>query len=95
MHPRAVVVAEPLQVLLCVCAQDRALQFSVYCGIAEERKVEQIVRMNVPEETGGVLPIWPQSPQCSKSGLRVIQDWVMKRLQCRPEFSVEADALNS
>lgn len=38
MHPGAVVVAEPLQVLLCVCAQDRAFQFSVYRGIAEEEE---------------------------------------------------------
>lgn len=34
MHSRAVIVAEPFQVLLCVCSQDRALQLSVYCGIA-------------------------------------------------------------
>ncbi len=51
MHPGAVVVAEPLQVLLCVCSQDRALQFSVYCAIAEERKMGQAVRVKVPEET--------------------------------------------
>lgn len=51
MHSRAVVVAEPLQILLCVCSQDRALQFSVYCGIAEERKMKQIVTTKVPEET--------------------------------------------
>lgn len=75
MHPRAVVVAEPLQVLLCVCSQDRALQFSVYCGIAEERKMDQIVTMKAPEgacmET---LPIWQQNLQCSSnSGLREIQ----------------------
>lgn len=53
MHSRPVVVAEPLEVLLCVCSQDRALQFSVYCGIAEERKMEQIVTMKVPEGTWG------------------------------------------
>lgn len=60
MHPGAVVVAEPLQVLLCVCAQDRAFQFSVYRGIAEEeeggkkkQKMEQIVTMKEPEETWG------------------------------------------
>ena len=53
MHPRAVVVAEPLQVLLCVCTKDCALQFSVYCGIAEERKMEQMVMIKVPEETLG------------------------------------------
>lgn len=45
VHPRPVVVAEPLQILLCVCSQDCALQLSVYCGIAEERKIEQIVRI--------------------------------------------------
>lgn len=53
MHVGAVVVAEPLQVLLCVCTQDRALQLSVCCGIAEERKVEQILTMKVPAETRG------------------------------------------
>lgn len=53
MHPGAVVVAEPLQVLLCVCSQDRALQLSVYCAIAEERKVEQTGTMKAPEETRG------------------------------------------
>lgn len=53
MHPGAVVVAEPLQVLLCVCSQDCALQFSVYCGIAVERKMEQIVTMKAPEESWG------------------------------------------
>lgn len=53
MHPRAVVVAEPLQVLLCVCSQDGALQLSVYCGVAAERKMEQIVTMKVPEEAWG------------------------------------------
>lgn len=53
MHPRAVVVAEPLQVLLRVCSQDRALQLSVYCGVAAERKMEQIATMKVPEETWG------------------------------------------
>lgn len=51
MHPGSVVVAEPLQILLCVCSQDCALQFSVYCGIAEETKVEQVVRMREPEQT--------------------------------------------
>ena len=35
MHLRAVVVAEPLEVLLGVGPQDGALQFPVYCGIAE------------------------------------------------------------
>lgn len=45
VHPRSVVVAEPLQILLCVCSQDCALQLSVYCGIAEKRKIEQIVRI--------------------------------------------------
>lgn len=38
MHPGPVVVAEPLQVLLCVCGQNRALQLSVYCAVAEEEK---------------------------------------------------------
>lgn len=51
MHPGSVVVAEPLQILLCVCSQDCAFQFSVYCGIAEERKVEQTARMREPEQT--------------------------------------------
>lgn len=54
MHPGSVVVAEPLQILLCVCSQDCALQFSVYCGIAEERKVEQTARMREPEQTSCV-----------------------------------------
>lgn len=45
MHPGSVVVTEPLQILLRVCSQDCALQLSVYCGIAGERKGEQIVRM--------------------------------------------------
>lgn len=49
MHPWTVVVAEPLQVLLRVCSQDRALKLSVYCGIAEERKREQILTMKVAE----------------------------------------------
>lgn len=40
MHSGAVVVAEPLQVLLCVCAQNRALQLPVYCAVAEEKKRE-------------------------------------------------------
>lgn len=40
MHVRAMVIAEPLQVLLCVCSQDCALQFSVYCRIAEDRRTE-------------------------------------------------------
>jgi len=53
VHLWAVVVAEPLQVLLCVCSQDRALQFSVYCGITEERKMEQIETMKLPEGTSG------------------------------------------
>lgn len=62
MHPGAVVVAEPLQVLLCVRSQNRALQFSVYCGIAEERegkKAEQTVTRTVPAEIRGLMPIWP------------------------------------
>lgn len=45
MHPGSVVVAEPLQILLCVCSQDCTFQLSVYCGIAEKRKVEQMARM--------------------------------------------------
>lgn len=53
VHSWAVVVAEPLEILLRVCSQDRALQFSVYCGIAEERKMEQIVTIKVPEGTCG------------------------------------------
>ena len=53
MHPGAVVVAEPLQILLCVRSQDRTLQFSVYCGIAEERNMEQTVTVKVPEGTWG------------------------------------------
>lgn len=95
MHPRAVVVAEPLQVLLCVCTQDRALQFSVYCGIAEERKSGTNSDDESARRDPGVLPIWPQHPQCTKCGLRVIQHWVMTRLQCLPEFSAEAEALSS
>lgn len=62
MHPRAVVVAEPLQVLLCVCTEDRALQFSVYCGIAEERKMEQMVTIKVPEETRGCCQLGNRTP---------------------------------
>lgn len=53
VHSWAVVVAEPLEILLRVCSQDRTLQFSVYCGIAEERKMEQIVTMKAPEGTCG------------------------------------------
>lgn len=52
MHLGAVVVAEPLQVLLCVCRQDGALKFSVYCGIAEERGMEQI-HVKAPEVAWG------------------------------------------
>lgn len=44
MHFRAMVVAEPLQVLLCVSSKDSTLQFSVYCGIAEERTREHCDR---------------------------------------------------
>lgn len=75
MHPRSVVVAEPLQILLCVCSQDCALQFSVYCGIAgEERKVEQAVRMREPEQTSCVcLGGYPQDP-----GFRMIQSRLTK-----------------
>lgn len=44
-HPWAMVVAKPLQVLLCVCSQNGALQFSVYCGITKERKMGQMESM--------------------------------------------------
>lgn len=47
MHPGAVVVAEPLQVLLCVGAQNRALQLSVYCAVAVEKEAS----VKVPAET--------------------------------------------
>lgn len=64
MHPGAVVVAEPLQVLLCVCAQDRALQFSVYRGIAEEEGKKK--GTNSDNESArrdlGVLPTWQTGP---------------------------------
>lgn len=68
MHPRAMVVVEPLQILLCVCSQDCALQFSVYCGIAEERKVEHIVRTKVPEEIWGAANLATE-PTMFKIGL--------------------------
>lgn len=38
MHARAVVVAEPFQVLLCVGRGDGALQVPVHCGVAEDRQ---------------------------------------------------------
>lgn len=50
-HARAMVVAEPLQVLLSVCRQNCALQLSVYCGIAEKRKIGQIKTMKMTVET--------------------------------------------
>lgn len=79
MHPGSVVVAEPLQILLCVCSQDCALQFSVYCGIAEERKVEQTARMREPEQTSCVC-LWRVGgwgyPQ--DSGFRMIQSRLTK-----------------
>lgn len=60
MHSGPVVVAEPLQVLLCVCAQNRALQLPVYCAVAEEKKK---ARVKLPAGIRGVfsVPIWPQS----------------------------------
>lgn len=76
MHPGSVVVAEPLQILLCVCSQDCALQFSVYCGIAEERKVEQTVRMREPEQTSCVC--WGGGGYPQDSGFRMIQSRLTK-----------------
>lgn len=95
MHPRAVVVAEPLQVFLCVCSQDRALEFSVYCGIAEERKSGTKSDNESARREPELLPIWPHKPQCSKCGLRVIQHWVRTRHQCLPEFTAQTEALSS
>lgn len=69
-HPGTVVVAEPLQVLLCVGAQDGAFQFSVDCGVAEER------RNGTSSEThkwqkGGPVPNWQQKLRWSSTpGLR-------------------------
>lgn len=54
MHSRAVIVAEPFQVLLCVCSQDRALQLSVYCGIAARDTKE---KHGYGERTGIILDL--------------------------------------
>lgn len=36
VHTRAVVVAEPLQVILCTGRGDGAFQVSVHCGVTED-----------------------------------------------------------
>lgn len=96
VHSWSVVVAEPLQILLCVCSQDRALQFSVYCGIAEERKVEQIVTMKVPEGTRrccqfGIRTSSVVQILCWKrSNIGSWQDWsVSLNFRVKLEFSTE------
>lgn len=63
MHPGAVVVAEPLQVLLCVCSQNRALQLSVYCAVAEKKKQHE----GTSGDLGLSMPIWQQNSRASKS----------------------------
>lgn len=95
MHPGPVVVAEPLQVLLCVCSQNRALQFSVYCGIAEERegkKSETNSDQDSASRDSGFDANLATKPQRSECGSRLIQQRVMTRLQNLSELSAEAEA---
>lgn len=83
MHPRPVVVAEPLQVLLCVWRQDGALQFSVYCAVAEERReMEQMVRRErARREPGSAANLareptmWFKFCYWARSNVGSRQDW--------------------
>lgn len=91
VHPRAVVVAEPLQVLLRVCSQDRALQLSVYRGIAvERRKWDRLVTIgNTRGDPRGAAA--NLVPQCSNPGRTVSQNGVDERnssVSCPLQFGL-------
>lgn len=80
-HPWAMIIAEPPQVFLCAYGLNRALQFSVYCDIAEERRAEQAVTMEGPEGTWG----------CCQTGIRThtvaqIPDWKRSKVRAWVDF---------
>lgn len=92
VHPWAVVVAEPFQVLLCVCSQDRALQFSVYCGIAEGEESGTQWQWKCQKGHRGV-PIWQQNQQCS-SNSGAERDPVGSWQECSVSLNINAGIPN-